>query len=192
MSMDENERIERVLRGDAAAFEGLVGMYQARLVAFLWNLLGSGDDARDAAQDAFIQAYLKLGQFDRDRSFRSWLFAIAYNRGLDMLRNRRRFRRAWEREASTADPPAARGAGPAIEESPIWRPVLGKITPQERSVLALRYNEDCGAAEIASMLGCSETTVRVHLLNARRKLRKELAAAGFAVGRGKPEAKEVP
>ena len=65
MAMDENNRIERVLHGDPAAFECLVRKYQARLVAFLWNLLGSGDDARDAAQETFIRAYANLGRFDR-------------------------------------------------------------------------------------------------------------------------------
>ena len=79
-----------------------------------------------------------------------------------------------------------------IEESAIWRPALRRVTPQERSVLALKYNEDCDSAEIAAMLGCSESTVRVHLLNARRKLKKELQAAGFAVGAKEPRAEEVP
>jgi RNA polymerase sigma-70 factor (ECF subfamily) len=176
--MDEADWIDRVLQGDAAAFENLVDRYQARLVAFLWNLLGSGDDARDAAQDAFVQAYTRLGQFDRSRGFKSWLFAIAYNRGIDLLRRRRRFRHFWLRQAAGEERPAT--AVRAIEESPLWRPVLRKVTPQERSVLALKYNEDWDALEIAAILGCSESTVRVHLLNARRKLKKELQAAGFA------------
>jgi RNA polymerase sigma-70 factor, ECF subfamily len=190
MSMDENDWIGKVLQGDAAAFENLVSRYQARLVAFLWNLLGSGDDARDAAQDTFVQAYVKLGQFDRSCSFRSWLFAIGYNRGIDLLRKKRSFRLFWKRQIASGDPPAT--AGGSIEDSPFWRPVLRKITPQERSVLALKYNEDCGSEEIASMLGCSESTVRVHLLNARRKLKKELYAAGFVAGPKKPDTEEVP
>jgi len=191
MSMDENDWIALVLRGDASAYENLVNKYQARLVAFLWNLLGSGEDARDAAQDAFIQAYIKLGQFDRSRSFRSWLFAIAYNRGIDLLRRRNGFRFFWQRQAAGTAPTLAAGAA-GIEESPIWLPVLGRITPQERSVLALKFNEDYGNAEIAALLGCTESTVRVHLLNARNKLKKELHAAGFAAGPKKPDAEEVP
>jgi RNA polymerase sigma-70 factor (ECF subfamily) len=192
MKMDENDWIEKVLQGDAAAFENLVGKYQARLVAFLWNLLGSGEDARDAAQDAFIQAYVKLGQFDRSRSFRSWLFAIAYNRGIDLLRKKRNFRRFWMRETASGDPLAADSAASAIADSPFWRSLLRRVTPQERSVLALKYNEGCGSEEIASTLGCSESTVRVHLLNARRKLKKELHAAGYDVGPTQPNAEEVP
>jgi RNA polymerase sigma-70 factor (ECF subfamily) len=192
MSMDENDWIEKVLRGDAAAFEGLVRKYQARLVAFLWNLLGSGDDARDAAQDAFVQAYAGLDRFDRSRSFKSWLFAIAYNRGIDLLRKKRSFHRFWQREAFAGDPFASKAEAGPIEESLLWRPLLGRITPQERSVLALKCNEGCETDEIAAMLGCSETTVRVHLLHARRKLRKELHAAGFVAASKKPNAEEVP
>ena len=190
MSMDDNDWIEKVLQGDSAAFENLVGKYQARLVAFLWNLLGSGEDARDAAQDAFIQAYVKMGQFDRSRSFRSWLFAIGYNRGIDLLRKKRSYRRFWERESAASDPPPTFAGW--IEDSPFWQPALRRITPQERAVLALKYNEDCGTREIADAFGCSESTVRVHLLNAKRKLKKELDAAGFALGQEKPDAREAP
>ena len=191
--MDENNRIERVLHGDPAAFECLVRKYQARLVAFLWNLLGSCVDSRDAAQEAFIRAYANLGRFDRSRDFKNWLFAIAYNRGIDLLRRRRNFRFYWEQEKANgsavgACPPAA----DPIEASPFWQPALRKLTPQERSVLALKYNEDFGCGEIANTLGCSESTVRVHLLHARRKLKKELQAAGFAAGAKEPRAEEVP
>jgi RNA polymerase sigma-70 factor (ECF subfamily) len=192
MSMEETDWIEQVLQGNAAAYENLVGKYQGRLVAFLWNLLGSGDDARDAAQDAFIHAYVKLGQFDRARSFRSWLFAIAYNRGIDLLRKKRSFRRFWLRESASGAPSAPGSFAGAVEESPLLRSLLRRVTPQERSVLALKFIEGCGAEEIASTLGCSESTVRVHLLNARRKLKKELHAAGFEAGSTRPNAEEVP
>ncbi len=191
MSTDENGWIERVQGGDAGAFELLVKRYQGRLVAFLWNLLGSGDDARDAAQESFVLAYARLGQFDASRSFRSWLFAIAYHHGVDQLRRRRRFRRFWLQLAASGDADTA-GAPAALEDLPFWRPLLRRITPQERAVLALKYNEDCGTGEIAAMLGCSETTVRVHLLHARRKLKCELRAAGYVARPVKQGSEEVP
>ena len=177
--------------GDMGAFEGLVREYQSRLVAFLWNLLGSGDDARDAAQESFVLAYARLGQFDVSRSFRSWIFAIAYHHGIDLLRRKRRFRRFWLLEAAAADR-AAGDAPAALDELPFWRPILKRVTPQERAVLALKYSEDCGTGEIAAMLGCSESTVRVHLLNARRKLKCELRAAGYVVRPVKQGSEEVP
>ncbi|HUU06404.1 MAG TPA: sigma-70 family RNA polymerase sigma factor [Patescibacteria group bacterium] len=192
MIMDENACIEKVLLGDAAAYEFLVGKYQSRLVAFLWNLLGCGEDARDAAQEVFIKAYFHLGEFDRSRSFKSWLFAIAYNRGIDLLRKRRNFLRFRQQETAGGRELAAAAGGGSIEESPLWRPLLRKNTAQERAVLALRYNEDCSANEIAAALGCSASTVRVHLLNARRKLKKELQATGHTAGLKAPAAKETP
>jgi RNA polymerase sigma-70 factor (ECF subfamily) len=192
MSMDDNACIEKVLQGDAAAYEPLVSKYQARLVAFLWNMLGSGEDGRDAAQEVFIQAYVHLGRFDRSRSFKTWLFAIAFNHGIDLLRKKRNFRRFWQQEKASSGLPEAGAALLPIEESLFWQLVLRKVTPQERSVLALKYNEDLDAGEIAATLGCSESTVRVHLLHARRKLKKELQAADLAVGRKGPKTEEVP
>ena len=56
-------------------------------------MFGNRDDARDAAQEAFIQAYLKLASFDPQKSFKSWLFAIAMHRSIDLLRRRSSFRR---------------------------------------------------------------------------------------------------
>jgi RNA polymerase sigma-70 factor (ECF subfamily) len=191
MDMDESLLIERACQGDTAAYEHLVKKYQARLVAFLGNLLGSIDDARDVAQEVFIQAFIKIKEFAPGRSFKTWLFAIAYNRGIDLLRRKRSFRRFWERATKAA---AASSAGPGLSlDGPLfWQPVLRRMTPQERSVLALKYNEDCDSAEIAAALGCSKSTVRVHLLNARRKLKKELLAAGFGAGNKEPRAEEVP
>ncbi|TFG77768.1 MAG: sigma-70 family RNA polymerase sigma factor [Chrysiogenales bacterium] len=192
MIMDENACIEKVLLGDAAAYEVLVGKYQSQLVSFLWNLLGCGEDARDAAQEVFIKAYFHLGSFNRMRSFKSWLFAIAYHCAVDMLRKKKRLRRFWQRQACEDLEPESAAAGGRIEESPLWQPFLRKITPQERAVLALRYNEDFAAEEIADALGCSASTVRVHLFNARRKLKKELQNAGLTVGSQMPRAEEVP
>jgi RNA polymerase sigma-70 factor (ECF subfamily) len=190
MEMDESIFIERVCRGDAAAYEHLVKKYQAQLVAFLGNLLGSIDDARDVAQEVFIQAFVKIKEFVPGRNFKAWLFAIAYNRGIDLLRKKQSFRRFWERATAVPDPHPP-GAGRQFEESLFWQPVLRRMTPQERSVLALKYNENCDSGEIAATLGCSESTVRVHLLNARRKLKRELQLVGFVSGRKGPKAEEV-
>jgi RNA polymerase sigma-70 factor (ECF subfamily) len=191
MNMDESLFIERVRQGDAAAYEHLVKKYQARLVTFLGNQLGSIDDARDVAQEVFIQAFVKIKEFAPGRSFKAWLFAIAYNRSIDLLRKKRSFRRFWEQATTAA---AARPAGPgrSLDGPLFWQPALRRMTPQERSVLALKYNEDCSSGEIAAALGCSESTVRVHLLNARKKLKKELLAAGFAAANKGSKAEEVP
>jgi RNA polymerase sigma-70 factor (ECF subfamily) len=191
MDMDESLFIERVRRGDAAAYEHLVKKYQARLVVFLGNLLGSIDDARDVAQEVFIRAFVQINKFAPGRSFKAWLFAIAFNRGIDLLRKKRNFRRFWERSTAALDIHPA-GAGRSLDESFFWQSILLRMTAQERSVLALKYNENCDSGEIAIALGCSESTVRVHLLNARRKLKRELQAAGFVAGRKRPKTEEVP
>lgn len=192
MIMDENACIEKVLLGDAAAYEPLVAKYQSRLVSFLWNLLGCGEDARDAAQEVFIKAYFHLGSFNRMQSFQSWLFAIAYHGAIDMLRKKKHFRRFWQQQACEGPGPGNAAAGGRIDESPLWQPFLQKISAQERAVLALRYNEDFSAGEIAKALGCSASTVRVHLFNARRKLKKELQSAGLTAAVQAPRAEEVP
>ena len=191
MDNAENACIENVLHGQAAAYESLVNRYQAGLVAFLWNLLGNGEDARDAAQDVFIKAYVNLKCFDHRRSFKTWLFTIAYNRGIDLLRRKRNLLDFWSQETAGNHLQRSTTTVGPLEQSPLWRPLLARLTAQERAVLALKYNEDLDAGGIATALGCSESTIRVHFLNARRKLKKELQAAGFVGASKSAQTKEA-
>jgi len=171
--MDDRTIVERCLQGQWGAYEFIVRRYQAHLVSLAWNLVGNVDDARDIAQDALIQAFTRLRQWDAERSFKAWLTAIAVHRGLDLLKKKRRFF-AFFRQASRPEQVTSRSVPAAIEESLIFSRPLTRLTRKERAAIVLRINDDYSAAEIAEVLGCSETTARVHLLNAKRKLKREL------------------
>jgi RNA polymerase sigma-70 factor (ECF subfamily) len=171
--VDDEALIVRCRAGDAAAFEALVGRYQPSLLTIAWSLMGNREDARDATQDAFLSAFANLGRFDSGRSFKNWLFAIAWKRCLDMKRKEkvgRKHLREVERAASSA-----RGPGvprPArLEDSEIFGSILGRLSPKERLALCLRMNEGYTAAEIAEVLGCAESSARVYVFSAVRRIR---------------------
>ena len=86
----DKELIAECLGGQTCAFGTLVSRYQDRLYNSLVNVLGSTEDARDVAQDAFVHAFEKLGSFRGDSAFYSWLFRIALNAAVTRHRKQRR------------------------------------------------------------------------------------------------------
>jgi len=180
----EKERVARALEGDSAAFGELVERYSARIFTHLYRMLGNREDAQDLAQEAFLRAYRFLGRFDPARPFRSWLYTIATNVGLNGLRTRRR-------KGSTISIEGAREHGvPAVE--PIARDehgpervargelaeqvtaALEKLPARSAALMHLHYHEDMPIADAAAIVGMTEGAARVALHRARRTLRELL------------------
>ena len=149
-----------------AGFDGVVDLYGGQALAFAVNILGNREDAEDVVQESFIQVFRNLGSYDPGRSFKTWLFTIVYRRCLDVLKKKRRFRAAFEKakhEFPVSSNPGPVGAVPAD--------VLKAISARERTALSLWANEGYSAREISGVLSCSESTARVTLFNARKKIR---------------------
>lgn len=170
----DREAVRACLNGDGESFAVLVRRYQPVLTAICANLLGDLDEALDAAQEAFVQAYQHLDTYDPQRRFRGWLTGIAVKRSLDRLRRRRSFlnffRRAQQELRLHSEPPP-----PGVQDSGLFQPLLRRLNERERTVVILRINEECSFREIAEIMGGSEATARVHFLNARRKLQRALS-----------------
>jgi RNA polymerase sigma-70 factor, ECF subfamily len=176
--MNEIEAIEACLHGNGEEFRLIVDAYKGPLTALAMNVLGNRQDAEDACQEAFIQAFLHLDRFDRKMSLRTWLFTILFRRCLDVLRKKRRFRSFFLR-AAVEPPPSTRDGRPAAPESGgISNALLETLTSKERSALALWANEGLNSSEIAGILGCAASTARVYLFNGRRKI-KVLLEKGY-------------
>src|SRR6202030_4235360 len=76
---DDAQLIDEALAGQSVSFGRLVTKYQDRLYNALVHVIGSTEEARDVVQDAFVQAFLKLGSFHRSSAFYTWLYRIAFN-----------------------------------------------------------------------------------------------------------------
>ena len=172
--MTEPELIRDAQQGDRAAFGELALRHEKKLLALCWNMMGDRDEARDAAQEALLQAFQNLERFDAERSFIKWLLGIGAKRCLNRLRARKTFRRFFQNYVQEW-----RGRGglrnPALGDSGNTGRLLQKLSGRERTAISLAVFEDFSAREIAAVLGCSENTARVHLFNARSKLKKEVA-----------------
>jgi len=164
------------LRGDRSAFDELVNRYQHVLYHAAYSITGSVDDAMDVTQSAFLNAYEKLHTFDPAGRFFSWLYRIAVNQALNLVRRRR--------PAVDLDeclPGTERDPEQAADEAEVNRRLhhaLMALEPEQRALVTLKHLEGLSYREIGALLEVSEQTVKSRLFSARRRLRSILAAEG--------------
>lgn len=177
--MDERALVENLLQGGSARFRDLVEAYGPPAMALAVNILGNRQDAEDVCQEAFLQVFRRLDRYDPARSFKTWLFTIVSRRAFDVMKKKRRFYRFVDR--ATLEPPETFVAGDDPDPAkPLPEALLSGLTPRERTALCLWANEGYNAQEIAEVLRCRATTVRVYLFNARKKI-KSLMENGHGV-----------
>jgi RNA polymerase sigma-70 factor (ECF subfamily) len=165
--------ITRCRAGDPTAFEVLVEGYQPSVFAFAWSVTKNQEDARDVVQEVFLSVFSNLEGFDCGRSFKNWLFVMARNKCLDVVRKRMTDRKSllaiWR-----AQMPAVGAGSPRpvrLEESALFASLLGRLRPKERVALCLRMNEGFTGPEIGAVLGCRESTARFYIFKALHRLR---------------------
>jgi RNA polymerase sigma-70 factor, ECF subfamily len=180
--MDEKERIAACLCGDGEEFRQIVTEYQGPLTALAVNMLGNRQDAEDVCQETLVQAFLHLDRYDPRLSFRNWLFTILYRRALDLNKRKRRFRAFFSRAAADPLRPVHAEPDESGSDSKSLDLLLDRLSPRERLAAALWANEGLTAAEIAGVLGCSASTARVYLFNARRKIKVLMEKGNVALG----------
>lgn len=172
--------------GEIAAFESLVEEYEKRIYNLAYRMLGNTEDARDAAQETFLKAYAALANFRGDSSFSTWLYRIAKNACLDVLRARGRVHTfSLDDPLHTEDGEIDRqveGDLPAPEEVLLAREAesvindaLGQLNEHHRSVVVLRDIEGFSYEEIAEILDVRLGTVKSRLYRARVALHSQLA-----------------
>lgn len=179
---DDQQLIDECLSGQTEAFGQLVVRYQDRLFNSLVNILGSADDARDVAQEAFVNAFEKLSTFRGHSAFYSWLFRIAMNAAVSSKRKTRRMSTSVDaaRERSGAEPADARAdIRPShqletAERQLLVQQALAELADDFRVVLVLKEMEGLRYEEIADVVGCPVGTVRSRIHRARSELRRKL------------------
>jgi RNA polymerase sigma-70 factor, ECF subfamily len=179
----EWELIRRCRQGGAAAFEPLVRTHEGPSLGYATALLGDADEAADAVQDAFIQAYRALDRLRPGSAFGPWFRTILRNTCLDRLRApRRRSRAPLESARVDAIAWSEPIGGDRIERDQLAgqiRSALALLSDEHRGVLLLREVEGLSYAEIAQTLDIAPGTVASRLNHARAALRKVLLARGF-------------
>lgn len=176
----DSQLIGRALAGEPAAFGELVLRYQDRLYNSLARVLGSAEDARDAAQEAFVQAFVKLETFRGSSAFYTWLYRIAHNTAMSHARRKRPTRSLdLDRDERGSEPidggPAPEARLEMSERAVEVQRALAELSIEYREVIVLREIDGCRYDEIAEILAVPVGTVRSRLFRARLELRDRLA-----------------
>lgn len=166
------------LEGSHAAFGELVERYQERLLRFLIARSPSREDAEDALQEAFVNAFRYLESYDPRWRFSTWLYRIA---GRDASRIAARRQHAGEEEWRDAVDPLEACIAASRREN-LWLTAKRQLSPEAFDAMWLRYAEDLPVSEVARAMARPETWTRVVLLRARRRLEKALRGETGSAG----------
>jgi len=168
------EVIQQVLEGQTGAFDVLVSRHQRAIFRLSYRMTRNVEDARDIAQEAFVQAFRSLGSFRRQSSFLTWLYRIAVNLCLN------------HRKATTHEDPAEVDARvPDDREDALTALLMDEreraltaaieaLPPQQRATLTLRVHQGLSHREIAEVLDCAEGTAKANYFHAIRALQRKL------------------
>lgn len=177
----------QVRADDANAFAELVNRYQHRLVAVMHHLVGHRDEAEDLAQEVFLRVYRTRHRYTPKAKFSTWLFTIANNLALNVLRNRKRkpsvpletndsnMSGPWTVQQGVMareDPPTGNLAHQELSE--VIRAALDSLNDRQRIAIILNKFEDMNYAEIAEVMELSTKAVKSLLSRARSRLREAL------------------
>ncbi|MDD4774252.1 MAG: RNA polymerase sigma factor, partial [Eubacteriales bacterium] len=176
---DDSTLVMLTLAGEQAAYEVLVTKYQKSAVSAATALTHNQFMAEDAAQDAFVTAWMKLDTLREPEKFRSWVCRIAKNCAKNMIARYRGYVRFDELENVLIDETEFSNPdrGYAVkEEAAQLREGMGRLGEKVREIIRLHYFEGLSIAEIADKMSISPGTVKSQLFDGRKKLRKEMCA----------------
>lgn len=182
VELSDEALCRRVAERDEAAFDLLVERYRERAWRLAWSVLRHAEDARDVTQEAFVRLYEAAGSFGGRARFSTWFYRIVLNLCLDH-RRRNRWWRLWARDENEEQHGGLLERQPAPPHDPVdqlgreqtmsalWAAV-DRLAPRQRATVLLSVQEELSTAEIATVLKCSQATVRVHLHRALKTLRQ--------------------
>lgn len=176
----DRELVARARKGDDRAFGELIRRHHAKIAGLCASLLGGPAQADDAAQEVFLKAYQSLSRFKGDSAFTTWLYRIASNHCLDLLRKQAR-RRSDSLEAILeeeggrlqtllSEPDAQR----RTEDADLVERLLRTLPPDYRLILTLREVQGLSYEEIMKAMDCTLDSVKARLRRARESLEEAM------------------
>jgi len=152
--------------GEPQALEWIFQTYHRSIYSLCYRLLGRTADAEDATQTTFISAFRRLSDFRGQSSIKTWLYRIAVNESLTLLRHRRRSPCQLDEELGVGD-----GAAEIVEKAAIAA-TIARMRPEQRLILVLFYWEDLSCEEIAAISEISLSAAKMRLKRAREEFQR--------------------
>jgi len=183
MELDDRAFVDQARSGDHDAFRALVERHSRPLFRLAFRMTGNEQDAEDVVQESFLRAYRQLGSFDQRASFGTWLYRIACNCSLDLVRYRKRRSEQLVPTDSDAEDPMSSlpSTGPTPEREAFGGEVrervaeaMNDLTATERAAFVLRHYEGLRIEEVGRLLECQPGAAKHSVFRAVQKLRRAL------------------
>lgn len=183
MEAEASGAVESARLGDSDAFRLLVERHGHAIFRLAYRITGNEEDAEDVVQETFLKAYREIERYESRCSFSTWLYRIASNCALDLIRKRRIREQKRERGADPGQdilqslPAANPGPERALLSSQIAESVdaaLEELSSQERAAFVLRHFEGLSIEEIGQALGTGASATKHSIFRAVQKLRRSL------------------
>jgi RNA polymerase sigma-70 factor (ECF subfamily) len=176
LQQEERSWAKAAQEGNQVAFKQIVEAYQKPVYNLCYRMLHSPNEAEDAAQETFLRVYTKIGSYNPNHKFSSWILSIASHYCIDLLRKRRFQLVSWDdlppwRWLPASDPEPEQATLASESRDDLHR-LLQTIPPDYRAVIVLRYWHEMSYYEIAIVLNTTVGTVKSRLFRARKLLAK--------------------
>jgi len=181
--VEAGSAVERARSGDSDAFRLLVEQHSRAIFRLAFRMTGNEQDAEDVVQETFLRAYKQLDRYEARSSFATWLFRIASNYSLDLIRMRKRHEDRRERgtdeerdilQSIPMDTPGPDRITYGSQVRERVNAALDELSPQERAAFVLRHFEGQSIEEIGAALGTGSNATKHSIFRAVQKLRKTL------------------
>jgi RNA polymerase sigma-70 factor (ECF subfamily) len=177
---DEGELIRAAADGDTDAVNQLVRLKREQVVRIAYQITGDWEDATDVSQGVFVKLWKGLRSYDRSRRFDTWLYRVTVNAAIDLVRQRAPRHALRSLSDELTEPVAApeeTSAELALDLAQLraaFARLSARLAPKQRIAFVLREIEGLDTPEVARVMNVTESTVRNHVLQARRALRRGL------------------
>lgn len=173
--------VQKTIEGDAESFNELVQRHHAKIYGLAYRMLGNPDDAADATQEAFFEAYKSIKSFQFQSKFSTWLYRVAINVCQQHIRksdSRERTLAAYTQDLEGRDGHYETSRPDRLllkaERDRLIQNAINQLPPKQRLVITLFYMQHLKYREIAELLDCPEGTIASRLNTAIRNLESKL------------------
>jgi RNA polymerase sigma-70 factor (ECF subfamily) len=168
--MDEKEIIRLAKQGDRGAFGKLIDRYKKLVYSFAFYHLKNRADAEDISQEVFWRVFSYLSKYDEKRKFFSWIYAIEMNILASYMRKKMKHRKVCINDDFLQNVEFDEKDNMSMEDRILLFQAIDGLNSMEKSLIFMKYNEDCSIREIAESFNISEENVKVRLFRTKEKL----------------------
>ena len=177
---DDQYYIERVLRGDANAFAGIVNKHKNYIFSIIFKILQNREDSEEIAQDVFLKVYQSLQSFQGKSKFSTWIYRIAYNAAISKSRKKHFDTISMDDVRPDLQPSEEMITGmmrkDEAEQTDLLKFVVASLPEEDQLLITLFYQMDNSIEDISEITGLSVSNVKVRLHRIRKKLYIEMQA----------------